>query len=240
MSQTYVSAGRTVAAERGWSWIAEGWGLFMRAPGPWIGMAIVFVLIFAVMAVIPFIGAIAAAVLTPVFVAGPVIGCRAQDEGRNLEFAHLFAGFRQGFGTLAAVGVISLVAMLAITFVAGLITGFSLFALFSGPIDPAAIAAALVSILLTLLILLALMLPVFMALWFAPPLVVFHSQGAAAAMWASFTGCLRNMLPFLVYGVVLFVFSILASVPLGLGWLALGPVIAASVYTAYRDIFLSP
>jgi len=36
---------------------------------------------------------------------------------------------------------------------------------------------------------------------------------------------------------VLFILAILASVPLALGWLVLGPVIAASVYTAYRDIY---
>jgi uncharacterized membrane protein len=59
-------------------------------------------------------------------------------------------------------------------------------------------------------------------------------------MKASFTGCLRNILPFLLYSVVLFVLSIVASVPLLLGWLVLGPVFAASVYTSYRDIYLKP
>jgi hypothetical protein len=40
--------------------------------------------------------------------------------------------------------------------------------------------------------------------------------------------------------VVLFGLSILASLPLLLGWLVLGPVFAASVYTSYRDIYLKP
>jgi hypothetical protein len=31
--------------------------------------------------------------------------------------------------------------------------------------------------------------------------------------------------------------SILASIPLLLGWLLLGPVLMASVYLSYRDIF---
>jgi hypothetical protein len=229
----------SVAAERGWNWIAAGWLLFMRAPGPWIGMMIALTAIFLVMSVIPVIGAIAVVVLTPVFVAGPVIGCRALDEGRPLEFTHLFAGFRERFGTLAAVGAISLVAILAIAFIAGLITGFNLFALFSGPLDPAAIAAALVSVVLTLLIMLALMLPVYMALWFAPALVVLQGKGALAAMGESFAGCMKNVLPFLLNGVILFFLAIAASIPFGLGWLALGPVVVASVYTAYRDIFVS-
>jgi uncharacterized membrane protein len=56
-------------------------------------------------------------------------------------------------------------------------------------------------------------------------------------MKASFVACLRNIVPFLVYGVILFVLAIVASIPFGLGWLVLGPVMAASLYAGYRDIF---
>ena len=93
---------------------------------------------------------------------------------------------------------------------------------------------------LGMLIMLALLLPAMMAVWLAAPLVVFHDHGAIDAMKGSFTGRLRNVLPFLLYGVVLAVLSILASLPLGLGWLILGPVFAASIYASYRDIYLKP
>lgn len=46
-------------------------------------------------------------------------------------------------------------------------------------------------------------------------------------------------MPFLVYGVVMMVLSVLASLPLLLGWQVLGPVLAASLYTSYKDIYLS-
>jgi uncharacterized membrane protein len=59
----------------------------------------------------------------------------------------------------------------------------------------------------------------------------------AAALKASFFACLKNIVPFLVYGIVGFVLAIVASIPVMLGWLVLGPVFIASVYTAYRDIF---
>jgi uncharacterized membrane protein len=58
-------------------------------------------------------------------------------------------------------------------------------------------------------------------------------------MKASFMGCLKNILPFLVYGVIMFGLAIVASIPLALGWLVLGPMTIASVYTAYRDIYFS-
>ena len=41
----------------------------------------------------------------------------------------------------------------------------------------------------------------------------------------------------LVYSLVGLVLAIAASIPLGLGWLVLGPMFGGSVYASYRDIF---
>ena len=75
------------------------------------------------------------------------------------------------------------------------------------------------------------------ALWFAPALVVLRGAAPVAAIKESFSACLKNFVPFLIYGIVLLVLGIVAAIPLGLGWLVLGPVVIASVYVAYRDIF---
>jgi uncharacterized membrane protein len=96
------------------------------------------------------------------------------------------------------------------------------------------------TMVLSMLIVFALLLPVIMAIWFAAPLVVFHDHAAWEAMKGSFSGCLKNILPFLWYSVVLTLLALLASLPLMLGWLVLGPVVAASLYTAYRDVYLKP
>jgi uncharacterized membrane protein len=234
----FIPGGRVVAPGRGWSWIAEGWDLFKCQPAMWIALVVIAALIFIAMAFIPVLGSLAAVVLAPVFAGGLVIGCRALDQGGELEIAHLFAGFRERFATLVSVGVIYLVATVVIALVVGLVTGAGMWTLFGGgTADAVSVGAAGLTVLLAFLVMFALMLPVFMAIWFAPPLVVFHDQGAAEAMKASFFACLRNIIPFLIYGVVLFVLAILASIPFGLGWLILGPVMAASLYTAYRDIF---
>jgi len=91
--------------------------------------------------------------------------------------------------------------------------------------------------MLAWLVALALSIPIYMALWFAPALVVLRRMAPVAAIRESFLGCLKNIVPFLVYSIVFLVLGIVASIPLGLGWLVLGPVTVASVYTAYRDIF---
>jgi uncharacterized membrane protein len=235
----FAAAGRTMPAEHGWKWIVDGWNLFKRQPGIWIALSVVFIVISIVLAFIPVLGSLASMVLGPVFGAGVMLGCRAQDQGGELKIEHLFAGFRERLGTLATIGVAYLVATVLIALFAGLVTGVKLFALLGGGADPGAIASAALTIVLALLIMLALMLPVFMAMWFAPALVVFHQLGAIEALKASFAGCLKNIVPFLFQGVILLVASIVASIPFGLGWLVLGPVLAASIYAAYRDIYLS-
>jgi uncharacterized membrane protein len=57
------------------------------------------------------------------------------------------------------------------------------------------------------------------------------------AMKLSFNVCMRNILPFLVYGVIVFVLAIAASIPLGLGWLVLFPVLIGTHFTSYVDLF---
>jgi uncharacterized membrane protein len=236
----FVPGGRSRPAGQGWAWIAEAWNLFKRQPGMWIAMIVVLGVIVIVAAMIPFIGSLALMVFFPAITAGLVIGCRALDEGGQLEFGHLFAGFRERLGTLAAVGGIYLAISMAIALVVGLVTGASMFAMMSGGnVDPGNAAGAMAGMALAFLIMLALMIPLAMAVWFAAPLVVFHERGAVDAMKESFFGCLKNIVPFLLYGVILFVAAIVASIPFGLGWLVLGPVMAASVYTAYRDIYFT-
>lgn len=237
----FVPGGRGVPAAQGWDWIAEGWGLFKRQPGMWIGIILVLAVISIVAAFIPFVGSLALMVLFPVFTGGLMLGCRALEQGGQLEFGHLFAGFRERFGPLAAVGGIYLGVTMVIALVVGIVTGASMFAMMSGEPggDPAAAAGAVAGVLLAMLVMLALMIPLFMAVWFAAPLVLFHERGAVDAMKESFSGCLKNIVPFLLYGVILMVLSVVATIPLGLGWLVLGPVMAASVYTAYRNIYFT-
>ena len=233
---TYVAGGQGVAAGRGWDWIASGWDLFKRQAGMWIALVLVAFVIFLVLAFIPFIGSVASVILTPVFGAGIVLGCRAIEEGRALEIGHLFAGFREKLSPLATVGAIYLGATIVIVGVMVLIAGVGIFSMAAAGSDVS--PAALLTAMLGVLVALALLVPVMMAIWFAPALVVFHDKGAVDAMKESFTGCLRNIVPFLVYGVVMLVLGLLAAIPLGLGWLVLGPVLAASLYTSYKDIYL--
>lgn len=243
----FVAGGRKVPAGNGWKWIVEGWNLFTRAPGPWIGVTVIWMLISIAVGLFPLLGSIATVVLNQVFLAGLLIGSRALAEGGELKVEHLFAGFRERFGTLAAVGLLYLLAMLVAALIAGLLVGFKLIGLFealipqieAAQVDPILALQVVVVFLLAFLIWLVLMVPVIMAIWFAPALVVFDGLDALAAIKASFSGCLRNMLPFLVYSVILLIPACIATIPVALGWLILGPLVVASIYASYRDIYFT-
>lgn len=233
----FVPGGRGVPAGRGWEWIAGGWEMFKKQPGTWIGLIVIALVLTMVLAFIPLIGPIALMVIWPAFGAGVMIGCRALQGGGALEIGHLFAGFRDRFGTLAAVGALYLAAYAAIMLLIVLIFGFGMAGMMMGTSEVTAGTA--MTMVLASLISAALMLPMAMAIWFAPTLVVFHERGAVEAMKESFFGCLKNILPFLVYGVIGMVIAVVASIPLGLGWLVAGPVFAASIYVSYRDIYFT-
>jgi uncharacterized membrane protein len=104
---------------------------------------------------------------------------------------------------------------------------------------PAGYGMALGGMLLAMLLALALSVPLFMAIWFAPALVVFNNMQPVQALKASFNACLKNMVPFLVYGLITMVLCFFAALPVGLGFLVLGPVLSGSVYASYRDIFVA-
>jgi len=231
-----VMGGRAVGAGQGWTWIAEGFGLFKKAPGIWIALVVILFVILVVLAFIPLLGAVATFLVVPVFVGGLLLGCRALQGGGELEVAHLFAGFKAHTGNLIVIGALAIAGWIVVMLPVIVIVGAGAFlAALRG--DAAGVAALGGSFMLAWLVALALSIPIYMALWFAPALVVLRGMAPIEAIKESFLGCLRNVLPFLVYSIVLMVLGIVAAIPLGLGWLVLGPTLIASVYVSYRDIY---
>jgi uncharacterized membrane protein len=239
---------RSVDAGRGAAWLSEGWRLFTADVGPWLLIVIIGFVLNVVLAFIPVLGSIASHLLYPILMGGLMLGCRAVDRGEPLTVAHLFAGFGPRAGPLLIVAVIYIGVTIAILcVVAAIIVAFfgaAVFAhLWSGR-ESLSSAEALGGIALMLavasLLFLLLYLPLVMAVWFAPALIVFRGVEPLEAMKLSFTGSLENILPSLIYGIVWIILAIVASVPLLLGWLVLGPVTVASIYASYCDIFEQP
>ena len=233
------------AAGNGLNWWTEGWRYFAAAPWMWIGLTIAFIVILILASIVPLIGSIASTVLTPVLAAGLMAGCNAQDRGGELTFNHLFAGFGERLMPLIIVGLLYLVGTAIIMVVVlAIIVAFvgmsGLGSLWSG--DPMQVGWAMLATLgagafFAVLIGTLFALPLMMAFWFAPPLVMLRNVEPVAAMKASFAACLVNIWPMFVYGLVGIVLMIVATIPFGLGWFVLCPVFATSIYASYKDIF---
>jgi len=235
------------AAGRGWAWITAGFGHFRASPGVWIGVCVIWLAIVIVVNLVPFIGGLAFYFLQAVLLGGLMLGCRAQDEGRALELNHLFMGFNVELGKLVGAGGVYLAATIGVTLlvmILMLVLGGAFVSLDqlgamveSEHLDPALAASLGVIVPIVAVVFTALILVVLMGFWFAPALIVFHGTEIVEAYKLSFAGCLRNWVPFLVYGIALFGLTLVAMVPLGLGLLVLGPVFTASIYAAYKDIY---
>ena len=226
-----------VGAGQGSAWWSGGWGLFREATGLWIGMSVVLLILIMIINLIPVAGSLAVNIFMPVISGGLMLGCRSIEDGEGLSFGHLFAGFQKNFGQLALVGLLYLVGVVVIVLgVVALGVGGGISAAMMGG---ASSGAGFTTFLLAGLLGLALGIPLAMTMWFAPALVALNDLTAVAAMKLSFQGSLRNMVPFLIYGVIGLVLAIVASIPFGLGWLALIPTMICSTYVSYKEIFVA-
>ena len=242
---TYVPGGRTVAAGAGLDWISASWRLFVKSPLMWIVMIVLYAVFFVALALVPILGSLLGYLLYGVIGAGWLAGAHAVERGEKLELEHLFAGFKNRTGPLLALGafytggLLAIVVLMGVFLAIGLGASGAIGALVSGDSSElASIAgASIMAFLLALLVGLALLAPLLMALWFAPALVYFHNEPPLAALKISFIACLKNWLPFLVYGVVMLILVVIAVIPLMLGFLVVGPLALISVYTSYRALF---
>jgi len=243
---------RSVTAAHGWAWIIAGTRLFLRSPAQWVGVLVVLFVAMKVVNYVPIL-ALLAVLLMPVFLAGLMDGCRSLAEGHRLEFTHLLSGFRKNATHLVTLGGIYLVGNLLILMIVVQIGGEA-FTTIAGtlakhaPVAPDQadeIQAAAASVTRAALVGAALSMPLLMALWFAPLLTFFDNVKPLPALKSSFVGCLRNILPLSIYGLVVLA-ALVVLVPFGLqlglydiGLWLIAPVVVPSIYASYKDIYVA-
>ncbi len=240
---------RSVATARGWRWIVDGCALFRKSPLMWVFITLGLLCVFKLILLIPFIG-VAAILVMPIILVGLMEGCRALDLGGELKPAYLLSGFVRNTAALAALGGMYLAGNLLIVLLITTLGGEALMQVLKfyaeqkvTPENIHQIRDAVSKATLAVLVGWLLSLPLTMACWFSPLLVYLHDMKPLQAMHASLSACWRNMMPFLVYGGILFVALVLvtplsmATRILDLGMWLLAPVVIPSIYTSYKDIF---
>jgi len=252
---------RIVAASRGARWLAEGWRLFRAAPFGWLGLAVAYLVLTQGLALVPVLGAAVAAILVPALTVGVMSAARAADAGGRVEFRMLLDGLRQDRRNQLILGGVYLAgALLTLAAFALADQDGGARALLSGKQAPGEVQTEVLFLPLSVVALAY--TPVMMMFWFAPPLAAWHGVGPVKALFFSFFACLINWRAFLAYGAVTAALAIgLPSILLSLLLVAtagaaqfsaaamalafpllvfLLPILFASFYASYRDVFASP
>lgn len=233
-SQYELNDPRLVSFGRGAAWVGEGFAFFKQSAGAWVGTCVVGFIIMLILSIVPLINVLVG-FFSYVWLAGLMLGLKAQDEGKPFELRYLFAGFSNNLGKLVLLGVITMLMSFGVMFAA---VGSIYFQMLAGTVDPNTIIEDFTGLMLRMLIAMLFFIPLAMAIWFAPALIVLHDLPIIKAVRLSFAACAKNVFPFLLYGIVLLGVFIIGMLPLMLGLLVVMPLFFGSIYASYKDIFL--
>ncbi|MES2353313.1 MAG: BPSS1780 family membrane protein [Pseudomonadota bacterium] len=236
-----------VPARHGWLWIKQGVSLFKKAPLPWLTMSMLWSLLLAITILVLWpLGAFVVVVLYPLLVAIWLRGCQQVDETGDLKISETFTGLRPQLGSLLALGILIVFAQTTISFFASKLV----------PLDPELIKlvakypdftpedaeAAAPSLLTFTIVQLIASIPIFLASWFAPPLIVFRGMKIWHAIRWSVYASISNIGALSLYGLACAIPLLIAgglpgmlSAPITL---VLTPIFFATIYAGYRDIFI--
>lgn len=234
----YDGRSRSVEIGAVFAWLRFGWSAFLLSPGVWIASAAILLVGALALLAVWLLGPLLGSLLAPVLAAGLLSMARHAATGEPIGIRDLGAGFTERAGALISIGLIFMVAMLVIKlFIVLLFSG----SVAGGMMMPGAVGLGVLlgGSLFALLLSSLLLIPLTLAMWFAPALVLFNGMPAVDACRASFAACLKNLAAFLVLGLIFAVLSFFAALPMGLGFLVLIPVTAGTAYASYQDVFVA-
>jgi uncharacterized membrane protein len=233
------------AGRAGWgvSWITNALSIFKDNFLLWLGIGVVYLIIAMVTSAIPIINFVFS-LISFVFVGGIIKGANAQVTGKELRFDHLFSAFSTHLLPLIVLFVLYMVALI----IAFILIAIVLFAIVYSTGDMGNVnsvvtgeqmgGGSIVAILLVLLFSMIAFFFLFVMVWFAPALIVLHNIAPTEAMKMSVKGCLKNILPLLIFSLLLPLFALLSILfTLGLAILVVVPIGMITYYTSYRDVW---
>jgi uncharacterized membrane protein len=236
---------RKLNAARGWTWIKHGYQLIMRNPLMSITFALICALALFTALKMPVLGPLLAVLLIPIIMAGYMRVCRALEEEEEVELTHLFEGFKKHTARLAALGGFLMLGMLVSSMVMVFVGGEPLRTLLENvntANDPQLLIDAMMtagsSVAFSLIVGFAMICALMLAYQYAPMLVFFDDLPPLDALRASLAGSLRNLVPYVVYNLILQVIAlVLGLLPYNVGLIVLLPLGLTSLYVSYRNIF---
>ena len=249
-------------ARHGITWLGQAYALFRRKRLPWVMLLLTYYILLRLLLIVPVIGPFAITILKPVFAVGLLAAAWTQERGGTPALNQLFQGFRANLVSLVSIGIFFVAGVTLAVFASSLVDGGKLLDLLSGRgemtdqevvtalSDGALQAGMLFSALLSI--------PVLIATWWAPALVVFQNASASAALVVSLRAAIANWRPLAIYGLGVFFYgALLPAMVTGAITMLLPPAIAQVIalgillpygiflaatlhisdYVSYREVF---
>lgn len=217
---------KTVEVERGWGWFMDGWALFLKNPFVWTLMILIVGLTMLLLSYVPILDVLGSGLLGTMFAGGLIYSAYQLDEDGNLEIQHLFQAFRDPTrtGPMLILGSIALIASLMMgVVIKGLIGGMSI--QFS--------ASTIFGVMLLLLVVAVLV----SLLFYAIPQVMLQDRAPIDAIQSSIIESIRNWQPLAVFVLICLALAFIAAIPVGLGFLILGPIAVGAWYQNYKELY---
>ncbi len=258
-------------AARGLRWLREAATMFARARVRWLMLLLAYYVILFALRMLPLVGVLAVPLLKPVFAVGFLAAAWTVERGGKPRLVNLAQGFRANLGALLPLGAVFVIGITVAVMASAVVDHGKLVEFLSSPPpaaqDSSAAADAIGDVMLDGSVQLGMLfaalcaLPVLLALWFAPALVVFQDLRARDALVTSLRAALTNWRPLLVYALAVFVIAgvtptmivallsvVFSGLPdnaramltygIVLPYLAMVvAILQISDYVAYRDVF---
>jgi hypothetical protein len=249
-------------ARQGIVWLRTAYGMFKGHRAAWVLLYLGYLIAILVLTSLPFVGPFVMLILRPVLAVGLLAAAWNQERGGTPTFQHLFQGFRTNLWALLAIGAFSAGGLTVAVSLASLVDGGKMleFMALGGSLSAEQLAARVVDgqLRMGMLSFMLFALPVVIAAWWAPALVVFQDAGAAAALAASLRTALANWKALALYGLWVFLYwsllpsmfitfvaiavpapasALLVMVLLVPYWLCLATILHVSDYVSYREVF---
>ena len=198
-------------ARQGLVWLAAAYAMFRAHRLAWVVLVLAYFLVLLMVRVVPVVGPYAMTVLKPVLAVGLLAAAWTQERGGTPALGQLLQGFRANLWSLISIGVFFVVGITVAVFASALVDGGKLVELMGGDgaMSEAELAAALADgrVQLGMAFSALLSLPIVIATWWAPALVVFQDARAGAALNASLRAALANWRPLALYGLGVFFYG---------------------------------
>lgn len=231
----FLEEPRAVPAGNGWQWVRSAWVLFKEAPLLWFVFLLIAMGMGFAFGMVPIVGNLAQYLFMPFLLGGIALFADGIRAGRGADIGNAFSAVPAHAQNLLILGLIYLAGSVALIVAAFLpFFGLAGFGFALGRPGGFSVGSGLG---MAMLLYFVLALPFMMATYFAPMLIVLQNKAPLDAMRLSFKACLRNILPFLVFIAAVIGLAIAATLPLLLGWFVLAPLLFATGYSTYRDVF---